>query len=441
MLSDLSSLASLLNRNQSFGSRDNIDAQKTHGQTDRNQSITSGLFNSSGIQTKTSLGAFNTILERSYQHLANSFNIAPVGIEPGASPISEYISYTRVEPISSQQASETILNFISAKIKSDEANGANQDELMARLDEGLRGFKKGFNEAKDQIEGLGLLTDKLSNEIAETYSNVTSGIDDIREQILAKTDTSDSTSHAQALPSALVSQSRIEAEHSVSSSFSLQLTTQDGDQVTIDISRKSRTSASARVQNENDTSRAGINLSSESQSSFHLSVSGKLDAKELAAIDQLLNDVDEIAIDFYAGKLDEAFAHATELDMDRSELSQLNLQLSNTTVTRALAAYESNAYPLAEDVNQFSSKDSASELRSDSLSPFRELELLLDNIENIVKQAKQYSESFSLLDGLISEVSNQYTDSDAVIEENIEISDGKSLPDLFHALIKKFDIR
>jgi len=338
---------------------------------------------------RNNFAIFNDILQKSYQKIAftpanNSANEALPPSSTISNNLSEIPGYQNVDKISSQQAAENILGFISQRIELDKANGAEQEELLQRLDQGLEGFIKGFNEAQDIIESMGFLTPALADEIGDTYNRVTSGIERLREGITG-VDNNDA-----------VSSLALAGNHSVSESFSLELTTQDGDRVTIDISRAQQSSYSAQLEQGSDSSYLNVRQQNSSSSSFNLSVNGELDEGELAAIDQLLQDVDAIAGDFFQGNLDQAFELALQLDINREELSSLNLQLHKTTTTRALAAYESTAH------NDIGEEQTA------ATSPIIELNNLLDNIQDLLEGARAFAEPIALLDSLTNGVTDFY---------------------------------
>jgi hypothetical protein len=103
--------------------------------------------------------------------------------------------------------------------------------LLQRLEQGLQGFIEVFNEAKEQIEALGLLTPDLSAEIGDTFERVTGRIEQLRESITGGVaEDEPSAGIGDINRSSELSRLRLDAQTAESSSFSLSLTTQDGDQ-------------------------------------------------------------------------------------------------------------------------------------------------------------------------------------------------------------------
>jgi len=348
-------------------------------------------------QLSDNFAIFNDILQKSYQKMAFSSSVELPENAPSFQPQSEIAGYARVDKISSQQAADTILSFISQRIKSDQGNGANSDELLQRLEQGLEGFVKGFNEAKDIIEDMGLLTPALSGEINTTYDLVTKGVEALRNEINGI-----ATERANTVI--------VEANLSSSESFSLAVTTQDGDRVSIEISRAEQASFSS------------LNASQQysSSNSFNLSVEGELDEGEMAALNQLLQDVDQIAGDFFKGNYAQAFEQAIELNINKDELNSLDLQLKKTTTIQALAAYGSTVQNDSENTKQVA-------------SPITELNNLLDNIKNILEEAKTFAAPLRL----ITDVADGVERLNNLNQEQRQTSE---LSEMLSSLINKFNL-
>lgn len=139
--------------------------------------------NTNYFNANKSFVVFNDILQKSYQKIL--FNPEKVSANPTNSAATADLSvYQSVEKISSQQAANTILNFIQQRVTLDKLEGADNQALLERLEQGQQGFEKGFNEAKQIIDDLGLLTPELLEEINKTYSLVTEGLIQLRADIL-----------------------------------------------------------------------------------------------------------------------------------------------------------------------------------------------------------------------------------------------------------------
>src|SRR5690625_6292098 len=76
------------------------------------------------------------------------------------------------KPLTAEQAAGNILGFIERQIHRDIANGATEAGLQSRLEAGLSGFKKGFNEGRERLAALNLRDRNVSAATGGTYSMV-----------------------------------------------------------------------------------------------------------------------------------------------------------------------------------------------------------------------------------------------------------------------------
>jgi len=409
-----------------------------------NKSAIADLFNSNvQRQQSDSFAIFSAVLKEVYQKIAFSPESSNVSQTTKPPEIAEYdlADYNQGGKISSKQAVQNILGFISQRLRSDAADGADPEQLLQRLDQGLEGFIKGFDEAKNIIEGLGLLTPELSAEINATFEGVTQGIGSLRDRINAHSQP-DIQPHepldgiGDINRSDNLSRLELAGQVSESSSFSLSLTTRDGDQVSIEISKFkessfNRSNFSSSFSQNGINSNAEIGQQSTSSSSFSLNVIGELDDGELAAINDLLQNVDAIANDFYSGRLDQAFELASELKIDRDELSSLNLQLQKITTTHALASYQSNSTNVLSPLNSAEGGISAgTESGAGQLLPSNQLEQLLNELQGLLTKADEFDHPLKLVNDLSSGVEQTYQPQAA----------DKSLADSLNSLISQFNL-
>ncbi|WP_319380953.1 hypothetical protein [Thiomicrorhabdus sp.] len=137
---------------------------------------------------------------------------------------------------------------------------------------------------------------------------------------------------------------RAEQAYAYSNSMSLQLTTRDGDKVSVDFRQLY---AYFHAEAESQQFQAGpqgvqyFSERSELESSafseaFGFSVEGELDEEELAAIQGVFEQVNALSEDFFDGNLDEALQHAMAFDIDFGQLQSLDLQLSHAEVRTGL---------------------------------------------------------------------------------------------------------
>ncbi|HEY7885313.1 MAG TPA: DUF5610 domain-containing protein [Cellvibrionaceae bacterium] len=253
--------------------------------------------------------------------------------------ITDSVKKPGFTPLTAEQAAGNILGFIAKQLDRDKAAGASAEELEARLQAGLKGFKQGFNEAKEKLEALSMLTPPVQASINKTFDLVMEGIDDLALQhlgkLLASPEVQVSGAGTDTRPEA--SRASLYGEYLAirSDTFSFELTTAEGDKVVINAARQDASSASVQAGNGN----LSLQASAFSASQFSLTVEGNLNDDERAAIDQLLVQVDALAADFYRGDVEAAFESALELGYDTQQISAFALNLTRVDVQRASSAY------------------------------------------------------------------------------------------------------
>ncbi|MDO6747284.1 DUF5610 domain-containing protein [Gilvimarinus sp. 1_MG-2023] len=236
------------------------------------------------------------------------------------------------QPLTAEQAASNILGFIEQQLQRDIANGASTEELESRLQAGLDGFKKGFNEAKDKLEALNMLNDTVVEDIGKTYQLVTDGIDNFADRYgITQADQ----------PLAVEPPAQAQAvqgnyEYASAQSFSFEVTTQEGDRVTIQASA-SRGESASFTQSE---AGARYSYASVSSSQYQLTVQGDLNEEEQLAIESLMGQVNTLADEFFTGDLQTAFDYASELGYNTEQISGFALNLTRVEIQKASVAYQ-----------------------------------------------------------------------------------------------------
>lgn len=230
----------------------------------------------------------------------------------------------RFEDFTPQAVAGRILGFVEQAL----GNLPESEERTNLLGQARQGIEKGFAEARDILEGMGVLQGRVADDIDETYDLVTQGLDRLENPQAA-------AAQASAVQAAAYSSSRV-----ASGALSLQVTTADGDRVTLSLSREQGDARSAyAVSGEGFTGVAASSTSYRS-ASFSLSVEGTLDDDERKAIAALAKDVDKLSDRFFSGDTRAAFAAASRLGYDSEQLASFSLDLSHTVVRREVVAYQ-----------------------------------------------------------------------------------------------------
>jgi len=234
----------------------------------------------------------------------------------------------RFEPPTAADVAGRVLGFVQQRLQKEAASGADAERLAGLLSDARRGIEQGFSEAREQIEALGLMTGTLSSEIDDSFNRIQDGLAELDSQYLQNGVSPDNRISAAVVESAS------------KNSFAFEVTTRDGDRVTIrmDEQRYSRMTASTR-QSE-DALSADASSASLFSGRYTFTVEGTLDEGEKTALADLLGKVQDVSGRFFGGDIQGAFQTAQSLNLGGDELASFSLNLSATRMVSA-AAYES----------------------------------------------------------------------------------------------------
>ncbi|MEK1906930.1 MAG: DUF5610 domain-containing protein [Pseudomonas sp.] len=237
------------------------------------------------------------------------------------------------------KVADRVLGFVEQRLKSEAAAGADPAKLQSLLDQAREGVEKGFAEARKILDGMGVLKDKVAENIDATYDKIQSGLDTLADNLTSTTPATNTGSSAVAAYSERFS-ARAET-------FDMQVTTRDGDRLSISIASASANWSKTSVAAASNASGSAGVASSESGSiqigGWQVKVEGELDDDERAALEDLFSQVQDLSSQFYSGDLAGAFDRAMQLDMDGSQLASMSLRLTQTSVRQATDAYSSVA--------------------------------------------------------------------------------------------------
>ncbi len=245
------------------------------------------------------------------------------------------------------KAASTILAFVEAQLARDLADGASTEQLASRLEAGLQGFQQGFGEAAEILAELGGVDAGVWAEIQQTHDLVLEGFDALQRQYLPGSESlleTDPGPAAVAVPDKAGSAFYSRSDSAERSSFSFSVTTADGDKVNIKAASLKLSMVEAQIHSLEGL-QGRFRADDARQQQFSLKVNGELDSDELTAIEDLLGQVAELSSRFFDGDVQQAFAMATELGFDSSEIASFALKLRHSSVQRMSQAYtQTQAY-------------------------------------------------------------------------------------------------
>ncbi|MBB2495857.1 DUF5610 domain-containing protein [Aquipseudomonas ullengensis] len=243
------------------------------------------------------------------------------------------------EDFTPDKVADRILGFVEQRLKSEAAAGADPAKLQSLLDQAREGVEKGFAEARKILDGMGVLQGKVAENIDATYDKIQSGLAGLADSLASTTPTTNTGSSAVAAYS-----ERFSAR---ADTFDMQVTTRDGDRLSISIASASASWSKTSVAAASNANGSAAIASSESGTlqigGWQVKVEGELDAEERAALGDLFSQVQDLSSKFYSGDLEGAFDRAMQLDMDGSQLASMSLHLTQTSVRQATDAYSSVA--------------------------------------------------------------------------------------------------
>lgn len=382
----------------------NIANTTTQGNTQKAPEVSSS--DSASLQDKrqTALQIVNRTLTMAYEKISSR----------GQAASAEYETF---EPLTAEKVANNILGFIERRLQLDVVEGATQEELQARLEAGLAGFKKGFAEASEKLEALSLLSPEIKEDIGQTYDLVLEGIDGLRAKFIQATETEAEPASNQPIsnqPAEVIKTAEPKKgtgkldvpdfipasssyigygnyEYGRAREFSFELTTKEGDKVTIKASSSEGLAVEAGRAGRGNNSVSALNASYSSSESFSLSIEGELNEDELSAINDLLGRVNDLASQFFEGDLDVAFEQAMNMGYDAEQIGSFSLNLAQAEIQQVTQAYQTfepsrsvgnydNATMLADQLLPLGNfiKDLLASL--DRASEFNEPQTLLSNM-------------------------------------------------------------
>lgn len=389
--------------------------------------------NSSNLQDRrqSALQIVNRTLTAAYEKISSR------GQAAGA-------EYKAFEPLTAEKVANNILGFIERRLQADVADGATQEQLQSRLEAGLSGFKKGFAEASEKLEALSLLSPEVKEDIGTTYDLVLKGVDELRSKFIQSTATDAEAKAAQPTDVKSPDTKTIKTSDSKASSgeldvpdflpatsaylgygnyeygrareFSFELTTKEGDKVTIKATSSEGLAVEAGRAGRGNNSASALNASYSSSQSFSLAIEGELNEDELSAINDLLGRVNDLASQFFEGDLDVAFEQALNLGYDAEQIGSFSLNLAQAEIQQVTEAY------MAFEPNH-GGNNSAPQLLADQLLPMGNfIRDLLDSLT----QAAEFDEPKSLLPAIAERITG---------ETDVDQQQGKRLSDFMEQIL------
>ena len=159
----------------------------------------------------------------------------------------------------------------------------------------------------------------------------------------------------------------VESSYQYSETMSMQLTTKEGDTVSVDFKQLYAQYQSYTQQQSAESGPSGVRYFESKEAlevtafeeQFAFSVNGDLNEDELNAIFDVFEQVDKLANNFFGGNIEKALSQAMELEIDYDQLQNFQLNLTQTQATAS--RYQQAAMSEYENVQDKTATDEAEE--------------------------------------------------------------------------------
>jgi len=134
-------------------------------------------------------------------------------------------------------------------------------------------------------------------------------------------------------------------ESRTSHSAEIEVRTQEGDIVTINISELAENSQAALQAKQGNNSLSIYAETSSYSSSFSLSVEGDLNEEELKSINELVKKMTKVSDKFFDGNIAGAFKHANKIGFNTDQIAGFSMDLNRERSMQAVSAYQQTTVP------------------------------------------------------------------------------------------------
>ena len=125
--------------------------------------------------------------------------------------------------------------------------------------------------------------------------------------------------------------------------LSLEVTTREGDVITIDLRRSSAAEASALAVAGDRGQGVAVSASRQQESGIRFSVDGDLNREERKSLEKLLHKLDKLADKFVAGDVQGSLKRVAKLGFNDRQLAGFSLQMGYERQVKAVSAYAATA--------------------------------------------------------------------------------------------------
>ena len=404
-----------------------------------------------------SVGDMHKAQQAVESQLKNSMkiNMAPAELESAPEPaVVAPDPSAWPDQLSPENVSSRVVGFIESRLEAEKEDGATDEILHTMFDQAEKGLEEGLREAKEHITLMDMFSGEVKDTFYKTITLIDEGMNALESAFFGEPEEAIPVSSVpevdvqvealepkvdakvQALEPEVTT--RVEASepettldldklqssqlrgneryfdgpgtlfYSQENQFDMEVITQDGDVITIQVGG----GGEGGIQ----TGQFGMMNSFDSQQSFYQNISfvvdGDLDEGELAALNDLFSQVNDIADYFYSGDVGKAFEEALAIGYDAEELADFTINMTQTEVVVVTNAYQ----------------EVADALPSNAESSSNRLQEVMDTLSDFVARLRDSYESLDRSDRLVNvgalfaDLLGELVPEDEVIDE--AVSDG-----------------
>jgi hypothetical protein len=132
---------------------------------------------------------------------------------------------------------------------------------------------------------------------------------------------------------------------SMSQSVDIEITTQEGDVVTISLSQSASSSVGFFEAEQGDSRISAFAETHTAESGFNISIEGDLNEDEQESLAKLIKKMSKVSDKFFKGNIESAFKHAQKVGFDTEQIAGFSLDLKMDKSVQAVAAYQQTTMP------------------------------------------------------------------------------------------------
>ncbi len=233
-----------------------------------------------------------------------------------------------VSAAASSSAARRVLDAVEQTLQSAQRQGAGAEELRALVAQAREGVRQGVAGARDVLAGMGVGEGSIMRQVDETQASLEAGLAELESQYAPQPASVSPLDQAVALSA------------SRSQRLELEITTRDGDTVTLALSSERGFEQNALVKVDEGAVSVTMERNVYASANFSLAVNGELDEDEIEAIQDLMKKVDKLADRFFEQGMQQAFSTALEMGFDSEELASFSLDMELAVARQASASYQ-----------------------------------------------------------------------------------------------------